>query len=211
MTDFPQLKMKALVNFPAQANGGVAITITQAAGIYTVNLDYTKLSVGVIDLANSYIALYNILTKTYQVSVITGLPFAPLNNPVFTGDPQAPTAAPGDNDQSIATTAFVTAAINANNGIYRVVTAAGAVTIATNDRAVAINKTVGAATAISLPAAATKNGPVTISDIKRDAGTNNITITPNGAETIQGLPSLTIAANGAGVQLFPLPGVGGSL
>lgn len=39
--------------------------------------------------------------------------FAPLNNPVFTGDPQAPTPAPGDNDTSIATTAFVTAAITA--------------------------------------------------------------------------------------------------
>lgn len=34
---------------------------------------------------------------------------APLNSPVFTGDPQAPTPAPTDNDQSIATTAFVKA------------------------------------------------------------------------------------------------------
>lgn len=33
--------------------------------------------------------------------------FAPLASPVFTGDPQAPTPAPGDNDTSIATTAFV--------------------------------------------------------------------------------------------------------
>lgn len=36
---------------------------------------------------------------------------APLASPVFTGDPQAPTPAPGDNDTSIATTAFVTAAL----------------------------------------------------------------------------------------------------
>jgi DNA-binding phage protein len=35
---------------------------------------------------------------------------APLASPVFTGDPQAPTPAPGDNDVSIATTAFATAA-----------------------------------------------------------------------------------------------------
>lgn len=33
--------------------------------------------------------------------------YAPLNSPVFTGDPQAPTAALGDNDTSLATTAFV--------------------------------------------------------------------------------------------------------
>jgi len=38
---------------------------------------------------------------------------APLASPVFTGDPQAPTAAPGDNDTSIATTAFVHAAVAA--------------------------------------------------------------------------------------------------
>jgi len=33
--------------------------------------------------------------------------YAPINNPVFTGDPQAPTPATADNDTSIATTAFV--------------------------------------------------------------------------------------------------------
>src|SRR5205085_1653353 len=35
--------------------------------------------------------------------------FAPLLSPVFTGDPRAPTPTVGDNDTSIATTAFVTA------------------------------------------------------------------------------------------------------
>jgi hypothetical protein len=34
---------------------------------------------------------------------------APINSPVFTGDPQAPTPSTGDNDTSIATTAFVKA------------------------------------------------------------------------------------------------------
>jgi hypothetical protein len=38
--------------------------------------------------------------------------FAPIASPVFTGDPQAPTPAPGDNDNSLATTAFVTAAVS---------------------------------------------------------------------------------------------------
>ena len=37
--------------------------------------------------------------------------YAPLNSPVFTGNPQAPTAAPGDNDTSLATTAFVQSAV----------------------------------------------------------------------------------------------------
>jgi hypothetical protein len=38
---------------------------------------------------------------------------APLASPTFTGDPKAPTPAPGDNDTSLATTAYVTAAIAA--------------------------------------------------------------------------------------------------
>jgi hypothetical protein len=39
-------------------------------------------------------------------------PYAPIASPTFTGDPKAPTAAPGDADTSIATTAFVQSAIN---------------------------------------------------------------------------------------------------
>lgn len=38
---------------------------------------------------------------------------APKDSPVFIGDPKAPTPAPGDNDTSIATTAFVAAALTA--------------------------------------------------------------------------------------------------
>lgn len=41
---------------------------------------------------------------------------ANLASPVFTGNPTAPTAAPGDNDSTIATTAFVTAAVAAGGG-----------------------------------------------------------------------------------------------
>ena len=38
---------------------------------------------------------------------------APLNSPTFTGNPTAPTPTPGDNDTSIATTAFVQSALSA--------------------------------------------------------------------------------------------------
>jgi hypothetical protein len=41
---------------------------------------------------------------------------ARLASPTFTGDPKAPTASPGDNDTSIASTAFVTAAVAAGGG-----------------------------------------------------------------------------------------------
>lgn len=42
---------------------------------------------------------------------------APLNSPAFTGNPTAPTPAPSDNDTSIATTAFVAAAVAAGGGV----------------------------------------------------------------------------------------------
>jgi len=44
-------------------------------------------------------------TTAFSASVL--LPYAPLNSPLFTGDPRGPTAALGDNDTSLATTAFV--------------------------------------------------------------------------------------------------------
>jgi hypothetical protein len=45
-------------------------------------------------------------------TLLTG--YATLDSPHFTGDPTAPTPTPGDNDTSLATTAFVTAAIAAS-------------------------------------------------------------------------------------------------
>jgi hypothetical protein len=47
---------------------------------------------------------------------LRGIAYAPVNSPTFTGDPKAPTPSPGDNDTSIATTAFVTAAVAAGGG-----------------------------------------------------------------------------------------------
>lgn len=41
---------------------------------------------------------------------------ARLSSPTFTGDPKVPTASPGDNDTSAASTAFVTAAVTAGDG-----------------------------------------------------------------------------------------------
>jgi hypothetical protein len=59
---------------------------------------------------------------------------APLNNPVFTGDPRAPTPTAGDNDTSIATTAFVTAAVAASTaGVSSWNTRTGAVTMTLAD------------------------------------------------------------------------------
>lgn len=61
---------------------------------------------------------YAAISHGHAQSEITGLVaalalLAPLASPALTGNPTAPTASPGDNDTSIATTAFVSAAITA--------------------------------------------------------------------------------------------------
>jgi hypothetical protein len=50
----------------------------------------------------------------------TSIPFAPINSPVFTGDPQAPTPVSTDDDTSVATTAFVKAAVLGATGGFPV-------------------------------------------------------------------------------------------
>jgi len=55
---------------------------------------------------------------TLNAGDITGAGGALIASPTFTGDPKAPTPAIGDNDTSIATTAFVSTAINGLSTIY---------------------------------------------------------------------------------------------
>lgn len=58
---------------------------------------------------------------------------AVLASPAFTGTPTAPTPAPGDNDTSIATTAFVQNAVNSAGGVVSFNGRAGAVTLSGAD------------------------------------------------------------------------------
>lgn len=49
---------------------------------------------------------------TFTLADLVAAGGASLNNPIFTGDPQAPTPSAGDNDNSVATTAFVHTVMN---------------------------------------------------------------------------------------------------
>lgn len=83
----------------------------------------------------------------------------------------------------------------------------GHVTVANNDGLIVINKTVGAATTVTLPLASQKVGPVKIADVKGDAGTNNITINTQGSDTFSGgLTSLVISGDTGSVLLHPTTG-----
>jgi hypothetical protein len=82
----------------------------------------------------------------------------------------------------------------------RVVTAAGAVTVATTDYCVVVNKSAGAATAVNLPASPATGLTYIIKDGKRDAATNNITITP-AAGNIEGAATYVINTNGGSAMI----------
>lgn len=77
------------------------------------------------------------------------------------------------------------------NSVY---TAAGNFVMASGQMGAAINKTVGAATQVTLPPAPAAWQLAIVTDAKGDAATNNITIVP-AAGTIDGAASVVIAAN----------------
>ena len=78
--------------------------------------------------------------------------------------------------------------------VYRVVTAAGAVTVTLADRVIVVNKSSGAATTVNLPSNPAGGLTFTIKDGKGDAGSNNITITP-ASGNIDGSGSSVISTN----------------
>jgi hypothetical protein len=76
----------------------------------------------------------------------------------------------------------------------RVITATGAITIATTDDYVVINKTTGAASAVALYATPTTGSMFCIKDGKGDANANPITITP-AAGNIDGAATFVMNQN----------------
>lgn len=86
--------------------------LTSLASLNTVNLQFPVFngpkSIGLGSLTNLSL---DFLSKSTSAEMLSLLLAAPVNSPTFTGDPKAPTPAAGDNDTSIATTAFVKTAI----------------------------------------------------------------------------------------------------
>ena len=92
---------------------GVPAGPTAGLGTNTTQLATTAFVLA--QLAASGVSSFNTRTGAVVLLLadVTGVGGAPLSSPTFSGDPKAPTPAPGDNDTSIATTAFVTAALAA--------------------------------------------------------------------------------------------------
>lgn len=97
-------------------------------------------------------------------------------------------------------------------GTQRVITAAGPVAVGATDSQILINKTTPATTTVNLPAAATRGQLVlTVTDFAGNAAAFNITIVPNGSETINGKATVSIKFNRHSLDLEPVAGVGWGL
>jgi hypothetical protein len=99
--------------------------------------------------------------------------------------------------------------VNNPTATTQIITAGATYSAGINDKLIAVNKTVGSATTITLPLSSVKVGPVRIVDFKGDAGTNNITVNVSGSDKLNGnLASWKIAGDGASILLTPISGVG---
>lgn len=87
---------------------GTPVAPTAAPGTNTTQISTTAFVKAAIDVVLGGVgAAFDTLS---EIATELGLK-ATLASPTFTGDPKAPTPAPGDNDTSLATTAFVAAAL----------------------------------------------------------------------------------------------------
>lgn len=95
--------------------------------------------------------------------------------------------------------------IIAGSQTQQIKTGAGDVNVATTDGLIIVNKTVGGATTVNLPASSSKVGAVKIVDFKGDTGTNNITIAVVGSDKLNGnRTTWIIASDGGSVVCTPL-------
>ena len=75
MTDFPDMKLKALVSFPASVIGGTGIDVVQNAGTYSFNLDFGELAqiatIPTIAVPTTFLILWESTQNTYRRMSIT--------------------------------------------------------------------------------------------------------------------------------------------
>lgn len=96
MTDFPDLKIKALVSFPAAVFGGAGIAVRNENGQFYFDIDFSDFAppvTGLTDRANQNVLIWNSITGVYSltpVQVAVDVPAPSDTNPLMDG-----VAAPG--------------------------------------------------------------------------------------------------------------------
>jgi hypothetical protein len=114
---------------------GVPTAPTAVAGSSTGQLATTAFVMTAVSNATAGVASFNGRTGvvTLNSTDLTNAGGALIASPIFTGVPQAPTAAAGTNSNQLATTAFVAAAVSAAGGVTSFNARTGAVTLTIGD------------------------------------------------------------------------------
>jgi hypothetical protein len=176
MTLPPNIRVNVGAPFPARVQGSGPITVSKANGVWTVSLNISGIASQVPLLAN--------FATDYVLF------YDSIANAFFKMSISALVAA-------------VTPPAGART--QRSVTVSPIIVVG-NDSILNVNINAGAPTC-ALPAAATRAGaPLTFVDVGLRAAAHNITLTPNGAETIlnaQNPAAYTMSANGDAVTLVP--------
>lgn len=103
--------------------------------------------------------------------------------------------------------ALWTALANAGGTRLRQVTAAGDIDVLTADTGIGVENNVSADVAVNLlPADNTNGHTLVIKDVLGNASSHPITVTPDGAETIDGQSTYVIGADYGWVTLAPVTG-----
>ena len=108
---------------------GVPAAPTATIGTNTTQLATTAFVQAALSAAPGGVSSFNGRTGsiTFLAADVSAVGGALLSSPAFSGNPTAPTPAPGDSDTSIATTAFVATAIASSGGVNSFNGRAGAV------------------------------------------------------------------------------------
>jgi len=75
MTDFPDLKLKTLVSFPAAVFGGTGLAVRQENGKFYFDLAYEEFATvaSLPDATNYYVLSFNTVSKTYVLVPVAWL------------------------------------------------------------------------------------------------------------------------------------------
>jgi len=167
----------------ARSNLGLGSSSTHAAGDFF--LVSNNLSEGTAATMRTNLGEGTMSTQAASSVAITG---GAIDGTTVGSTTRAAVAGTTGNFNGILTTSSGTV-----HGV-RVVIASGAVTMATTDEYVVVNKTSGAATAVNFVASPTTGTVQCVKDGKGDAATNNITLTP-AAGNIDGATTFVMNQN----------------
>jgi hypothetical protein len=193
-SDFPDVKLKALISFPSQAYGRLGIDVAKSNGSFFIDIDYSEFGV-----VSSLPVNPNLCTLVYDVALRTYV-LAPVSLVGTGGLADAPNDGFTYGRNSAAWVRLVAA-----TRAQRIVTASGPVTALATDDIIIIRKTVGAPTTVNVDWSIMTR-PLTIVDGKADAQTNNITVVPSAGQTQFATVNYpyVIDSNGGAITFTPL-------